>query len=267
MRPGNFLTVLPAVHPSVVVGPGLLDEEGDEVDDDASAWQLLHDGSALYTGYCDTVDDILAAHQSGQLRRVGDDQRLSAAVPLTTMAEMLDGYFTHAEAKSANPAGVGPLARRHVTVERVVAIGKESNRLALMAAEETYGTLGGQEMWGSVVYGATGERFPLASLFAEDIADLMAATCLPRATLYDARHRTTSPSSQTLAALQEGMRLLDPDASQNIVGWRVALPTPEAVAKALGCELDWARRLRSGKERWTPDERTRLLTSMVAQRS
>jgi hypothetical protein len=194
MRPGNFLTVLPAVHPSVVAGPGLLDEEGGRGRRRRAGMALLHDGSALYAGYCDTVDDVQAAHRSGQLRRVGDDQRLASAVPLTSMAEMLAGYFTHVEAKASNSEGVGPLARRHVTVEQVVAIGKESNRLALIAAEETYGTLGGQEMWGSVVYGATGEREALASLFMEDIADLMAATCLPRSTLCAVRHGTTSPT-------------------------------------------------------------------------
>jgi hypothetical protein len=266
MRPGNFLTVLPAVHPSVVIGSGLLDDEGDEVDDDALAWQLLHDGSALYTGYCDTIEDVQAAHKAGQLRRVEGNQRLSPDVPLTAMAAMLAGYFTHAEAKAAEPHRVGPLTRRHVTVERVVAIGKESNRLMLVAAEETYGTLGGQEMWGSIAYGATGEREALASLFAEDIADLMAATCLPRSTLYAVRHGSTSPTSQTLVALREGMRLLDPDDSQNIDGWREALPTPEALAEALGCELERAHKLQRGRERWTADERARLIGFMATQR-
>jgi hypothetical protein len=179
---------------------------------------------------------------------------------------MLADYFTHAEAKTAHPEGVGPLARWHVTVERVVAIGKESNRLALMAAEETHGTLGGQEMWGSFVYGATGEREALASLFMEDIADLLAATCLPRSTLYAVRHGSTSPTSQTLEALGEGIRLLDPDDPQSIVGWREALPTPEAVAETLGCGLDRARGLRSGRARWTPEEQGKLIACMTVRR-
>jgi hypothetical protein len=265
MRPGNFLTVLPAVHPRVVVGSGLLDEEREEIEDDALAWQLLQDGSALYTGYCDTVDDVRDAHQAGQLRRVGDDQRLAPEVPLTTMAAMLEGYFTHAEAKAANSQGVGLMQRRHVTADCVMAIGKESNRVALMAAEETYGTVGGQEMGGSVVYGATGEREALATLFAEDMRDLMAATCLPRSTLYALRHGTTTPSPQTLAALQEGMHLLDPDNPQSIVGWREALPTQEAVAETLGCGLDRARGLRNGKERWAPEERAKLFAFMASR--
>jgi hypothetical protein len=266
MRPGNFLTVLPAVHPSVVVGSGLLDEEGEEVEDDAMAWQLLQDGSALYTGYCETVDDVHIAHRAGQLRRVGDGKRVAPEVPLTAMAAMLQGYFTHAEAKAANPLGVGLLERRHVMADRVIAIGKESNRLALMAAEETYGTLGGQEMSGSVVYGTTGEREALASLFAEDIRDLMAATCLPRSTLYALRNGTTTPSPQTLVALQEGMRLLEPDDPQGIVGWREALPTPEAVAETLRCGLDRAYRLPRGREQWIPGERAKLIAFMVARR-
>jgi hypothetical protein len=269
MRPGNFLTVLPAVHPGVIVGSGLLDEEGEEGDeagDDALAWQLLQDGSALYTGYCDTVEDVHTAHRAGQLRRVWDNQRLAPTVPLTTMAAMLQGYFTHAEAKAATPQGMGLLARRHVIADGVVAIGKESNRLALMAAEETSGTVGGREMGGSVEYGATGEWEALASLFAEDIHDLLAATCLPRSTLYAVRHYTSSPSPQTLAALQEGMRLLDPGGPQCIVGWRPTLATPEALAEALGCALDRAGLLYAGRERWTSDERAHLVAWMTARR-
>jgi hypothetical protein len=267
MRPGNFLTVLPAVHPSVVMGSGLLDEDGDELDDDAQAWCLLQDGSALYTGYCDTLEDVQAAHQAGQLRRVQDSQRLSPEVPLTTMAEVLRGYFTHSEAKVATPHGVGILPRRHIRVQQIVAIGKESNRLALMQAEETYGTLGGQEMTGSVVYGATGVRHMLASLFAEDIVDLMAATCLPRRTLYAVRYGTTHPTRQTWEALQEGMRLLDPDHAPSIAGWREALPTAEALAQVLGCELDRARALRRGKVRWTRQEREKLVARMAARKT
>jgi DNA polymerase elongation subunit (family B) len=264
MRPGNFLTVLPAVHPRVMVGSGLLDEEGEELDDEALAWHLLQDGSSLYTGYCDTVEDVEAAHRAGQLRRVGDGQRLSPEVPLTTMAEVLQGYFLHPEAKAATPQGVGPLPRRHVTVEGVVAIGKESNRLALMQAEETAGTMGGDAMGGIDVYGVTGERETLASLFAEDICDQMAATCLPRSTLYAVRHGTGTPSEETLAALQEGIRLLDPDNPRTIVGWREALPTAEALATVLGCDADRARALWRGKARWTPEERGQMVVYLAA---
>jgi hypothetical protein len=181
------------------------------------------------------------------------------------MATMLQGYFTHAEAKAAGPHGVGLLQRRQVGVKQVVVLGKESNRLALIAAEDTFGTVGGQQMGGSVVYGATGEREALALLFVEDIADLMAATCLPRSTLYAVRHGSTSPAFQTLTALRAGMRLSDPDNPQSIVGWREALPTPEAVAEALGCALERARALRSGKERWTPGERANLVAFIAAQ--
>jgi hypothetical protein len=121
-------------------------------------------------------------------------------------------------------------------------------------------------MWGSVVYGATGEREALDSLFAEDIRDLMAATCLPRSTLYALRHGATTPSPQTLAALREGMRLLDPDDPQSIAGWREVLATPEAVAETLGCGLDRARGLRSGKARWTPEEQGKLIACMTVRR-
>jgi hypothetical protein len=267
MRPGNFLTVLPAVHPNVVAGSGLLSEDGEEVEDQGLAWRLLQDGSALYTGYCDSVDDVATAHHSGHLRRVEDSQRLAPDVPLTSMAAELRGYFTHAETKAATPHGVGLLGRRYIRVNRVEAIGKESNRLALMHAEETYATMGGKEMTGSAVYGSTSDRGALSSLFAEDIRDLMAATCLPRRTLYAVRHGTSKPTEQTWVALQEGMHFLDPDDPQSIVGWRDALATAEAVATALGRDFDRARTLHRGRERWTPDERATLIASMVAQRT
>jgi hypothetical protein len=114
-------------------------------------------------------------------------------------------------------------------------------------------------MGGGVEYGETSDPEALASLFVEDMPDLMAATCLPRRTLYALRHGSTTPKVETWAALQEGMHLLDPDDPRNIVGWRDALPTAEALAEALECEPDRARRLRSGKVQWTPEERARLI--------
>lgn len=59
-----------------------------------------------------------------------------------TLGEALRSYFQHPEWKSADPRGVGLLPRRHVTVLRHVAIGKESNAIALLAAEETDARLG-----------------------------------------------------------------------------------------------------------------------------
>ncbi|HEV2458160.1 MAG TPA: hypothetical protein VGS80_07320, partial [Ktedonobacterales bacterium] len=131
---------------------------------------------------------------------------------------------------------------------------------------ETFATLGGQQMGGSMVYGATGEQEALATLFAEDMRDLLAATCLPRSTLYAVRHGTATPSPRTLAVLQEGMRLLDPDDPQSIVGWREALSTKEAMVEALGCELDRARTLQRGKDRWTPEEQGKLIAFMTVWR-
>jgi hypothetical protein len=74
-----------------------------------------------------------------------------------------------------------------------------------------------------------------------------------------------TPSPETLAALRGGMRLLDPDIPQSIVGWRGAVPTQEAIAETLGCGLDRARGLRSGKERWTPEERAKLCAFMASR--
>jgi hypothetical protein len=276
LRPGNFITVLPPPD----VWSALLDErEGELREDEAGdAADVTNEHgtpvdpdvplsrSARYTGYCKTVEDVLRAAREGRIARVADGAALPAGVPLTSMAEVLRDYFQHPETKAANPQGVGELRRRHVVATDVWVIGKESNRLTQMVAEETNGTLGARAMLGGRDYGPTGDGERLASLLGEDIPDLMAATGLPRSTVYALRHAAGEPSAATRAALHMGLLLLDPENPAGIAGWREALPTAEILAQVVGGERDRARRLWGGKAQWTPAERARLVAYMSAHR-
>jgi hypothetical protein len=104
---------------------------------------------------------------------------------------------------------VGELPRRPVEAPDVHIIDKESNRLAQMMAEETNGTVGAQAMLGGHDLGSTGTGERLSSLLGDDMADLLAATCLPRSTLYRVLHTSADATPATLQALEEGMRLLE----------------------------------------------------------
>jgi hypothetical protein len=265
LRPGSFITILPPpAFWSVLIEEqeGMLGGEGEEGEDaagEAAGAGVLVDPdvplgeSALYTGYCQRVEDVLQAAREGRIRRVHDNAPLRPGAPLTSMAEVLRDYFQHPEAKTATPQGVGALPRRHVEASEVRVIDKESNRLAQMIAEETNGTMGARAMLGGHDYGVTGTKERLASLLGEHMADLLAATCLPRSTLYRVLHTADEPQPATLRALDEGMRLLDPDHAEGIAGWRDIL-TLEALAAVLHPAPEDAQH---GERCATPDERER----------
>jgi len=170
LRPGNFITVLPPLDFWI----SLLDErEGalaDCRDDDMEAAEdgvltglrASLSGSALYTGYCKTVEDVQRAAHERRIHRVRDSQRVAPSIRLTSMADVLRSYFQRPEWKAERPTGVGEMTRRHIVVMGVRVVGKESNRLAQMMAEETNGTVGAREMLGSHDYGETGAKARLS---------------------------------------------------------------------------------------------------------
>ena len=211
--------------------------------------------------------------QRATIYAVADGQALPADTPLTTMAEVVAGYFTHPEEKAANGREAGVMRRRHVDVTAVDVIGKESNRLAQASAEETSGVIGGREMLAGYVYGPTGtaveaERIPappLASLLTYSAADLVAATCLSPATIRRVLHAVTEATEETIAALAAGMQLLDPDNPQGIAGWRETLP-PQMLAGVLGVDGDTARTLHQGRRTWSEAQRAQLTLAAVSLR-
>jgi hypothetical protein len=271
VRPGNFITILPPLD----FWDALLGErEGTLTGDRDEEWDTGEDGiptdlhaslggSALYTGYCKTVEDVERVARERRIRRVKDNQRVASNVRLTSMADVVRTYFQHPERKSGCPTGVGVMTRRRVVVTGVRVVGKESNRLAQMMAEETNGTVGDRAALGGHDYGETGAKERLSSLLSYPEVDLMAATCLPRSTIRDFTRGSVVPKSGTLEALSRGLRFLDSENSDSIAGWREAL-TAERLATVLAVDVCTASDLYRGKRRWREEDRARLVAHLRA---
>jgi hypothetical protein len=134
-----------------------------------------------------------------------------------------------------------------------------------MMAEETNGTVGGRAMLGGHDVGTTGARERLASLVGEEMPDLMAATCLPRSTLYRVLYTSGEPRPETLRALDEGMRLLDGEHPCGIAGWR-DVPN-EWLAERLHTTVAELSILRKGRRQWRTQERERLQAALADWRA
>jgi hypothetical protein len=157
------------------------------------------------------------ASSAAELRdiRRGDTHELVEGITYRTLAEALRDYFRHPEWKSGDPRGVGVLPRRHVVVWRHQAIGKESNAIALVAAEETDGVVDGEEAGMD-----SAQIFDVGSLQETlqryTVAELVRTTGLQRRTLYYLRSgKVCSPSPETLAATRRGLEALDRTSASN----------------------------------------------------
>ncbi len=321
LRPGGFLTVYPSpddardplsrmVWGDAIVrhngsgGHGAVDYEdsqaesaevGEEEDEEAAAEHLEHvlsetlltrDATALFSPYVTSAAAVAKALARGDIRRIGDETPVPPDTILKSMYAVVTHYFTHGEAKAANPYGVGVLTRRHIEVCGVDVIGKESNRLAQSAAEDTANVVGGQQQFGSRDYGAASSawaptapsrmrsapedpvrtrRRRLSSLFDEDLPDLLAASRLSRKTIERVAHTAHEPLPETVAALERAMHLLAPDHLESISGWREVV-SGEALADLLGITPEQAQERLRGRAMWTTDERARLVQHMGARR-
>jgi hypothetical protein len=101
-----------------------------------------------------------------------------------------------------------------VVVLQHVAIGKESNRVKLVAAEESDGVVDGDEagLDGAQEYTRSGIGEVLQRY---SVADLARAAGLSRQTLHDLRRgKTTAPSKKTLAAIMRGLVTLEAEHKQ-----------------------------------------------------
>jgi hypothetical protein len=137
-----------------------------------------------------------------------DTGGLADAIEHRTLGEALRDYFQHPEWKSGDPRGVGLLPRRHVLVLRHVAIGKESNAIALQAAEETDGAIGGREA--GIDAAQVFDHGTLQDTLSPwSVAQLTRVTDLKRSTIRDMQTgRTTRPSPAILSALRPGLSRL-----------------------------------------------------------
>jgi hypothetical protein len=201
------------------------------------------------------------------------------------MHAVVTHYFTHGEAKAANPYGVGELARRHIEVIGVDVTGKESNRLAQSAAEDTANLVGGREQFGSRDYGLStpvqmpmlqkntaqedpekGRRRQLSLLFDEEMPGLLAASCLSRRTIEKVGKSDHEPQPETWAALELAMQVLDPNNPNGIAGWREVV-TVEELAHLLNVSCVDAQNRLKGRKTWTEYERDRLVDGMIERRA
>jgi hypothetical protein len=208
MRPFNFLTALPALTREESFFRQLrIDQDalaGRVTAEEARAAKARYaglEGAAFIAPYAQTLAELRDVRRSDTGEFVGDIEH-------RTLGEALRGYFQHPEWKAGDPRGVGLLPRRRVTILRHVAIGKESNAIALQSAEETDGTIGGREAGidASQVldYGALHE-----TLSQWSVAELVRATGLKRSTIRDLRcGRTARPGLAILSALRRGISQL-----------------------------------------------------------
>jgi hypothetical protein len=95
------------------------------------------------------------------------------------LVERLRGYFRHAEAKSVPADGLGLLGRRHVYCCEQAFLGKESNAVRDLTAEESGGYLGADAV---APYVAEGLAIAIRSV---GVGKLARQTGTPRQTLYD----------------------------------------------------------------------------------
>jgi hypothetical protein len=270
MRPGGFITIYPdpwAGCPDVQVEEdGMM--SGHAVGAPNEETMLSPVSSALYSPFVTTSAEAQAALKCGSIRRIADDAPLPPQEDLANLYSRISTYFTHGEAKAANPFGVGRLERRHVQVVGVDVIGKESHTLAQAAVEDTTGLLGSAELLQSQSYGnAIAAPIPLqrqlSALLDEPMPDLLAASCLSRSTLNSVLHGAHEPDMGTLEALRTAMPLLDPDSRwPGIPGWRDLL-TPAMLAEVLGLSIEDARLRFRGRVTWTEAERARLIVHLV----
>jgi hypothetical protein len=159
-------------------------------------------GVSFYAPYATKASDL------HDIRRA-DTHGLVEGIEHRTLAEALRDYFRHPEWKSADPRGVGVLPRRHVHATRHQATGKESNDLALMAAEDSDGIVDGDEarMDGAQVF----DEGNLAETLQQySVAELARVTGLPRRTIYNLRSGVVSDlQTESLAAIRRGLASLN----------------------------------------------------------
>ncbi len=265
LRPFSFITVAPPVQNRALmlrhmqIDAATPDGPGDPLhaSDDLR-------GVAFYAPYCPTLADLHAARANRRLFRMDTHQPLSDdSLPLTTLANAVENYYTHPEAKSGDPAGMGVLPRRHVRIARLIPIGKESDALWETTAQETGDTLGAWEAQNAQVFApsvaAGSDPTALRDVATQyRIADLLLATGLPRRTLHYVLNGR-QPSQTSCAALAAGLPLLAPGGP--LCGWR------DVPAAQLADALGWSRRdvtaLRQGRQRLEENERMNVLHALA----
>ena len=255
----------------VLVGLGSLAVLGGD-DQLAERYSRLPTGQCFIGPYCRTPQDVQGATQRGDFRwydtRAKQWRPLPPDVRTPNLAEGVAEHFQRGAYKSPTPKAAGrPPIPVIPHVNRIAVIGKETNTVALLTAEETDGHLMSREagMDGAQVYGLElgGPDGIAERIQSERTSDLQVASGLPARTLRDLKSgKTKQPTPQTLAALSRGLWLLDAGNPDGIAGWR-DIPGGEL---AVGIGNGWTREdvqgVRNATRALTEDERERFLAAI-----
>ncbi|SFF03391.1 DNA polymerase domain-containing protein [Nitrosomonas sp. Nm166] len=115
-----------------------------------------------------------------QIRRMDNNELIM--IEHKRLVECLVYYFSHGEAKAANPKGIGRLERQHLNIIEHVYIGKETHRIKDEISEESEGIVEYEE---TAAYARSG----LAQLLKQwPMKECIRLTGIPRQTLYDVRN-------------------------------------------------------------------------------
>jgi hypothetical protein len=208
IRPFSFITVLPPLtRHDIFWRLRRLEQAATE---GRIGWDIVQAARERYAGLAGVSFYAPYATKAADLQdiRRADTHELVEGIEHRTLAEALRDYFRHPEWKSGDPRGVGPLPRRHVHAQRHQAIGKESNDLALMAAEDTDGVIDGARvgMDGAQVFDVGNLADTLQQY---SVADLVRATGLPRRTIYEVRSgKAGSPKDEKIATFRRALAVL-----------------------------------------------------------
>jgi hypothetical protein len=133
-----------------------------------------------------------------QIKRMDNNELIT--IEHKTLAECVINYFSHGEAKVANPKGIGKLERQHLQIIEHIFIGKETNRIKDDISEESEGIVGYED---AVEHGRSG----LAKLLKQrSVVEWVKLTGISRQTLYDIRNGA-KPNYETKNKILNTFRL------------------------------------------------------------
>jgi hypothetical protein len=281
LRPFSFFTLLPGFdrRPPLPLSVERRRMEA-EIDGNprlAAAYAALPAGQPFIGPYARTPADIAALQAQGAFNWYDTKQQAWQTLPpnvrTPTLAEGVREYYQRPAYKSPIPRGHGALpipVIRHV--DRIAVTGKETNAVAQLTADETDDALMAREagMEGAQVYGVElgGPAGLITRARTLSTSDLQLATGLPQQTIKDIkRGRTTHPQPNTVAALGEGLWLLDPANPEGVANWRDIRSSELAT---LLCRADenmaWTpedvRGVRNGSRALTSDRRERFIAAI-----
>lgn len=181
IRPYSFMVMLPSLNQFELLGrshghftteteSNIIHQQNTQPYD-----PLKLKGIAFYASFGKSYQDV-----QDRIRRMDNNELIT--IEHKTLAECVAYYFSHGEAKAANPKNIGRLERQHLEIIEHIFVGKETNRIKDDISEESEGIIEYEE---AAEYGRCG----LAELLKlYPMKKLIELTEIPRQTLYDIRN-------------------------------------------------------------------------------